>query len=511
MKLRILLLIAFVAIFTMSLSTGSLASGPGKDTFIISTSEAVSGNWDPTSHAMLGQLIVEDQFYETFYKTPCYKEDPGKLIPVLALSHKRVDDLTIDFKLRPGVKFHDGSDFTAEDAAATINYYNDPAKPGYFWLQAPYKAQVIDKYTVRVKSSRPNAMMLYGLSFLRMMSAKDIKSPKLLAERPNGTGPYKFVKQDRDSTVLVVNESWWQKPPKVKNVHIRYVGDVNTRLMGLLSGEFDAAERLNPDQIPVVEKKGGFDIQIVKGVEPVFIHFRDSTPPFKDNPTLRRAMAYAIDREKIVKGIMGISGYMIYAHIPPTKIHYADVPDFPKYDPKMAQKLLAEAGYPGGKGLPELIYNAPVGRYPKDKEWATFVTAQWRAIGIPVKLIIGDPASWSDKLYNPKEGHIITCGWTVATPDPDAILFSMWRGKMASITFVDDPVINATLDKENSTIDFNKRKAIMAKETLPTLVKQMPSIPIAGHNYLTVANKRVKGFEQLPNGNFDLWKLEKTE
>ena len=101
-------------------------------------------------------------------------------------------------------------------------------------------------------------MMLYGLSFLRMMTAKDIKNPKLLAQRPNGTGPYKFVKQDRDSTILVVNQNWWQTPPKVKNVHIRWIGDVNTRLMGLLSGELDAAERLNPDQIPVGREEGWF-------------------------------------------------------------------------------------------------------------------------------------------------------------------------------------------------------------------------------------------------------------
>jgi len=509
MKRNVVILLTAITIVSL-IGTNALAAGPGKDTFVIATSEAISGNWDPTSHAMLGQLIVEDAFYETFYKTPCYTDDPGKLISVLALSHNQIDDLTMDFKLRQGVKFHDGSEFDAVDAAATINYYNDPNKPGYFWLQAPYTATVVDKYTVRVKSSRPNAMMLYGLGFLRMMSSDDIKNPKLLAEKPNGTGPYKFVNQDRDTSVLVVNESWWQEPPKVKNVHIRYIGDVNTRLLGLLSGEYDAAERLNPDQIPIVEKKGEFNVQIVKGVEPVFIHFRCATPPFKDNPTLRRALAYAIDRESIVKGIFGVAGYPIYAHIPPTKIHYADVADFPKYDPKMARQLLKEAGYPDGKGLPELIFNAPVGRYPKDKEWATYVTAQWRALGIPVKLIIGDPASWSDKLYNPKEGHIIVCGWTVATPDPDAILFSMWRSKMASITFVSDPVIDAALDKENSTIDFQKRKEIMAKETLPTLVKQMPSIPLAGHNYITAVNKRVKGFEQLPNGNFDLWKIEKT-
>ena len=487
------------------------AAGPGKDTFVVATSEAVTGNWDPTTHTNLGQLIVEDAIFDTIFKTPCYVDDPTKLIPALALSQKRIDDLTIEFKLRPNVKFHDGSDFDADDVKASVEYYSDPKKPGYFWIQSKYKGEVVDKHTVRVMSERPNGAMLWGLSFIRIMSSDDIKDPKILAQRPNGTGAYKYIKQDRDSTVCVVNENYWRTPPKVKNFHFRYIGDVNTRLLALLSGEVDASERLNPDQLPVLEASGDFDIQIVKGVEPVFIHFRDSIPPFKDNVALRRAMAHAIDREAIIEGLMGVAAYPIYAHIPPTKLGYADVADFPKYDPAMARKLLAEAGYPDGKGLPQLIFNSPVGRYPKDKEWATFVTAQWQALGIPVKLIVGDPAAWGDKLYNPNQGHIITCGWSTASPEPDMILFAQWRGGMSCITFVDDPEINASLDKENRTIDPEKRKEILSKETLPLLVKKMPSIPLAGHNYLTANNKRVIGFEQLPNGNFGIWDLEKIE
>ena len=501
------MLLVFLLFFAVTIQ----AAGPGKNTFIVATSEAVTGNWDPTAHSSLGQLIVEDTIFDTLFKTPCYVEDPSKLIPALALSQKRIDDKTIEFVLRQGVKFHDGSDFDAEDVKATVEYYSDPKKPGFFWLQSKYQADVIDKHTVRVKSERPNGAMLWGLSFIRIMSSDDIKEPKRLAQNPNGTGPYIYVKQDRDSTVCKVNEDYWRAPPKVKNFHFRYIGDVNTRLLALLTGEVDAAERLNPEQVPVIEASGDFNVQVVKGVEPVYIHFRCNKPPFKDNVALRKAMAHAIDREAILAGIMGIAAYPIYAHIPPTKLGYAAVADFPKYDPQKAKELLKEAGYPGGKGLPQLIYNSPVGRYPKDKEWATFVTAQWQALGIPVKLIVGDPAAWGDKLYNPDQGHIITCGWGTASPGPDMILFPQWRGGMSCITFIDDPEINASLDRENSEVDLDKRKEILANDTLPLLAQKMPSIPLAGHNYLTAVNKRAKGFEQLPNGNFMVWDLEKTD
>ena len=512
MLVKRFLIILGILILTVSLTAiGSLAAESSKDTFSVATSEAVTGNWDPTTHTNLGQLIVEDVIFDKLFKTPCYPDDPMKMVPALALSYKLIDDLTMEFKLREGVKFHDGSDFDAEDVKASVEYYSDPTKPGFFWIQAKYKGEVVDKYTIRIKAEKPVASMIWGLNFIPIMSSNDIKDPGLLAQRPNGTGAYMYVKQEKDSTMCVVNDQYWRTPPKVKNFHFRYIGDVNTRFMSLLTGEVDAAERLNPEQIPVARDSGEIDIQVVKGVEPVFIHFRCSKPPFKDNVALRRAMAYAIDREAIVKNIFGEGGYMINAHIPPTKFGYADVADFPKYDPEMAKKLLVEAGYPGGKGLPELIFNSPVGRYPKDKEWATIVTAQWNAIGIPVKLIVGDPAAWGDKVYNPEQGHIVTCGWCTASPEPDMILFMQWRGGMSCITFLDDPEINASLDKENAEVDLQKRYEILSKETLPLLVEKMPSIPLAGHNFITGVNKRVKGFEQLPNGNFGIWDLEKTE
>lgn len=478
------------------------------DTFVIATSEAVTGNWDPTAHTNLGQLLIEKVIFDGLYDTPCPPENPTEIVPALALSHTQIDDRTIEFRLREGVKFHDGSDFTAEDAKATIEYYSDPGKPGFFFIQNVFTADVIDPYTIRVQSEVPSASMFWALCWIRMMSADDIANGRL-AERPNGTGAYKYVTQERDSTVCVVHDEYWQEGPKVRNFEFRYIGDVNTRLLSLLAGEVDAAERLNPEQAEVAAAQGDFDVQIRPGVEPVFVHFRCNKPPFQDNPKLRQAMAYAIDREAVWQ-LMGVAGYPIYAHFPPTKLGYADVPDFPGYDPARARELLIEAGYPGGQGLPELEFNSPVGRYPKDKEWATLVTAMWQSIGIPVKLVLGDPAAWGDKLYNPDQGYMITCGWCIGNPEPDLIMFPMWKGGMAAITFIDDPEIDAALIRENGTVDPAARAQILAEETLPLLAAKMPSIPIAGHAFITGVNKRVRNFEQLASGNFGVTRIEKV-
>lgn len=484
------------------------AADTGAETFIVATSEAVTGNWDPISHTNLGQLIVERGIFDGLYTTNVPPENPTEIIPALALSHTQVDDQTIEFKLREGVKFHDGSEFDAEDAKASIEYYSDPTKPGFFFVQTVFKAEVVDKYTVRAIAEKPSASMFWALNWMRMMSADDIKNG-VLSERPNGTGPYKYVAQEKDSTVCEAHTDYWDGAPKVKNFHFRYIGDVNTRLLSLLAGEVDAAERLNPEQAAVAMGQPGLEVQNVKGVEPVFVHFRCSKPPFQDNDKLRLAMAYAIDREAIWK-IMDTAGYPIYAHFPPTKLGYSDVPDFPMYDPAKAKALLAEAGYPDGQGLPELEFNSPVGRYPKDKEWATLATAMWQSIGIPVKLVVGDPAAWGDKLYNPDQGHMITCGWCIGNPEPDLIMFPMWRSGMAAITFINDPEIDAALDKENGTIDPAARDKVLAEETLPLLATKMPSIPIAGHNFITGVNTRTKGFVQYSSGYFGISKIEKA-
>ena len=133
MRVTKMLATCLVTLLTLCLIGATVqAAGPGKDTFIVATSEAVTGNWDPTAHTNLGQLIVEDAIFDTIFKTPCYVDDPTKLIPALALSQKRIDELTIEFKLRPDVKFHDGSDFDAEDVKASVEYYSDPKKPGFF-------------------------------------------------------------------------------------------------------------------------------------------------------------------------------------------------------------------------------------------------------------------------------------------------------------------------------------------------------------------------------------------
>jgi peptide/nickel transport system substrate-binding protein len=485
------------------------AAGVGAETFVIATSEAVTGNWDPTSHTNLGQLIVENVLYGRLYDTPCTAENPTEVVPDLALSHTWVDDKTIEFKLRQGVKFHDGSDFTAADVKATVEYYSDPKKPGFFFLQNIYTGEVVDNYTVRVSSEKPNASMLWGLSFVRMLSAADIANPKTLAARPNGTGAYKYVAQEKDATVCTRHDAYWQAGAKVKNFNFQYIGDVNTRLLALLAGEVDAAERLNPEQAAAATAQGGFDVQIVKSVEPVFVHFRDNKPPFQNNPKLRQAMAYAIDREAIWK-IMDVAGYPIYAHIPPTKLGYAAVPGFPTFDPAKAKALLAEAGYPDGKGLPTLEFNSPVGRYPKDKEWATLVTAMWQSFNIPVHLVVSDAAAWGDMLYNPDKGHMITCGWCTGSPEPDLILWPMWKSGMAAITFISDPDIDAALVKENGTVDATARANVLASETLPLLVAKMPSIPIAGHCMVTAVNKRVTGFQQLASGNYGITNLGKS-
>ena len=139
MKKRSFLLMIFLVLISALLFAGGSkekseelgAAKSNKNVFIFASAEPLTGNWDPSSHTILSQLGIENHIFDKLYAFPCGVEDPGKGIPALAVDYEYINPLTVKFKLRDGVKFHDGSDFGAEDVKATLDYYSDPKKPGF--------------------------------------------------------------------------------------------------------------------------------------------------------------------------------------------------------------------------------------------------------------------------------------------------------------------------------------------------------------------------------------------
>ena len=489
------------------------AAGTPTDTVVFLSAENITGNWDPTSHTTLAQLNVEAFVFNYLTRCPMTVEKPQELIFELATAQKIIDLYTIEYALRDGVKFHDGKPFSAEDVKATFEYASDVNKAAGAWYPGPCEVEIVDRLTCRVHTKKygyPAYHFWYQSSFLPIMSANDIKDPKILAQRLNGTGPFKFVKQDKDDTVMIANENYFKGASKIKDLHFIYVPDSTTRLISLQSGEADVIERLESEQVDVVDKDKNLKLNTAVSVENKYLWFRCSKPPFNDW-RVRRAACHAIDREQLWY-LLGKSGHASYAHISPVKFGYTKVPDYPEYNPELCQQFLKEAGFPGGKGLPELEYITSVGFYPKTKEYGEVITAMLNQQGFNVKLSVLETAAWNQKLYDRPgggPGHMIDCGWCTGSPEPDLILRMHFHSTSKRICGIEDPEIDATLDRERNASTIEERKQVLQTETLPLIAKKAPSLSLFTSVFIHGINKNLEGYYLYPNGMMDLERATK--
>ena len=273
-------------------------------------------------------------------------------------------------------------------------------------------------------------------------------------------------------------------------------------------------DRVPPEHVTIIENNKDKDTYVDRTLttEQMYIHFRCAIPPFKDNPTLRKAIAYAIDKEAIVDSIMGGDALVSDSYIAPKQFGYEPARNIIQYDPDKAKQLLAEAGYPGGKGLPELEFITPVGFYPKTKEYAEFITASLQELGLKIKLVTLETAAWNEKYYVADAGHMIIGGWVPHGPDVNGILPPHFGspGSPGLVNYVSDSEIDAAMDLQTRTTDPNKRiQAIRDLNVL--LADKVPSYPILVSTSLSGVSTKVKNLHMLPNTFFFFENIELEE
>ena len=252
------------------------AYAQARSTLIFASGEPLTGNWDPTSHTQLAQINFEGFVFGKLFNTPMRPEKPDEIVWDLALSQNVVDLHTMEYKLRDGVTFHNGAPFTAEDVKATFEYASQANRPAA-WYPGPCEVEVVDKLTARVhteKGGYPASAFYFLAGFLPIMSAADIKDPKTLQGRPNGTGPFKFVEQKGNTTVMAAFDQFWAGRPILNELHFAYIGDATTRVLALLSGEIDVTERLEPEQYETLSKEPKVEVSRTIATENKYLHFR---------------------------------------------------------------------------------------------------------------------------------------------------------------------------------------------------------------------------------------------
>jgi len=291
------------------------------------------------------------------------------------------------FKLRKGIKFHDGSPFTSKDVIYSFNRIKTDKKS----LQRAQLKELVemtapDDHTVVLVTDAPNVVFLDKLQsrFILSKAAAD-KYGKDMDKHPIGTGPYKFKSFKRDGDlVLERNDDYWGPiKPQVKTLVWRKVTEEAARVAALEAGQADVINAVPAHDVARLKNNPKINIKPVPGSR---IYFLAINPAFKpwDNKLVRQAANYSVDPYPIIKNIFDGAGFVVEGAGGPQTIGYDPNAKRYPYDPEKSRELLAKAGYPNGVDV-KLYYSA--GRYPKDTEVVQAIAAQMKKGGFNVELI----------------------------------------------------------------------------------------------------------------------------
>ncbi|HLJ59101.1 MAG TPA: ABC transporter substrate-binding protein [bacterium] len=371
---------------------------------------------------MFTQARFSDNVMLTMFETLVTRDSQMRYQPRLAESWRIISPTVWQFRLRKGVRFHDGEPFNAEAVKYTINRLYDPALKAPSFLKGFVKydhIDIVDDYTLNIVMKETSPLVLEWLVYFYMMAPKYYSgvTEAQASLRPVGTGPYVFKEWIHDDHVTVTaNPTYWGPKPKIQTLVFRPVPEAGTRIADLLSGAADIITNVPPDQINRINNSSNAAVKTVEGGRDIFIGMRTDRPPFNDT-RVRQAMNYAVDVDAILKSILSGRGRRMATLVNA----YADpaVKPYP-YDPNKAKSLLAEAGWKlqnnvlMKNGQPfSVTMDTPVGRYISDKEIAEATASYLQAIGVQVKV---NPLAWpvySKKMFedvNPADMYLLGLG-----------------------------------------------------------------------------------------------------
>jgi peptide/nickel transport system substrate-binding protein len=424
---------------------------PGGKNEIVVVQSADIANIDPSRAALVHVFNLGHSVLDTL----AYLDRSMKIQPRLATSWKTVDDKTWEVKLRTGVKFHDGSPFEATAVKASFDYQTAPDAASKTFFINWESAEAVDSSTVRIKTKTPDPFFPNVLTRLWVFSPADLKDPTVFGSKMNGTGPYKIselVKGDR--IVLTANPDYWAGVPKIGRVVFRSAPEASARVAMLQAGQADIIVNVPVEQAKLIEGDANLRLAAVQGLRaiPIMIDQRDS-PPLKD-VRVRQAMNYAVDRDAIVKNILG--GYAVQQPATISALLEGNNPDLKPYpyDQNKAKQLLQEAGFANGF---EITFHHPTGRWMKDAEVAQAMAQMLGRVGIKVTLETAEYSTffgaWSKGDYR---------GMTmIGVTNPDgapASLFNLFLYSKGAWPFsFTDEKLDRMIEESRSTMDRDKR------------------------------------------------------
>lgn len=383
-----------LALAALTLLSG-LSIASAKDTLTLGLPIEPTG-LDPTISA---PVAIREVTWGNIYEGLVTLDKDGKIEPLLATEWTTSPDgLTYTFKLRPGVKFHNGTPFDSSIVKFSLDRARAPdstnAQKQFF--EPIESIETPDRLTAVIKLRRPSGLFVYHLAWgdAVMVDPKTVATNKT---SPVGTGPFKFRSWQRGNQLEIVrNDDYWDKGvPKLSEVTFRFISDPQAQAAALRAGDIDGFPNFTaPELYGEFQKDPRF--KTVVGVTPrkLVAALNNARPPL-DNVKVRQAMMSAIDRKAIIDGAYSGYGTPIGSHFAPSDSGYVDMTGEIPYNPEKAKALLKEAGFPNGFTLtiktPQMSYTTRA---------AEIMQAQLADVGITLKIEPCEfPAKWIDEVF----------------------------------------------------------------------------------------------------------------
>ncbi len=441
------------------------------------------------------------------YDTLVWSGDNLELEPGLATSWKALDDTTWEFKLRQGVKFHDGSDFTAEDVKFSIERIPAVAGPNptTIYVRRVKETQIVDPHTIRIKTDGPAPNLpndFIRLFIVSAKAAKDFSTKDTANEGFNtgkaaiGTGPYKFVSwTPKDQLVLARFDGYWKGKPTWEKVVRKDIPNDAARIAQLKAGQVDVIVRAPASDVPTLEKDT--KLRVVKSdtvyLFYVELDFREKSPqvtakdgsplaknPFLD-PKVREAMDIAIDREALAEIAMEGLGKPATQMVTPGIFGYDQKLTVVKPDIAKAKKLMAEAGFPNGF---KVVFSFTNDRLPGDRAVGTSIAQMLAAIGIDAQAnAVPGAVLFPARIRG--ELSMSMSGWGTLTGESNYTLSSLFHSNdpakklgAFNVRGYSNPLMDKLIEDASVEMDEAKRRGFL--EQANALVRSdRPSLPIA--------------------------------
>jgi peptide/nickel transport system substrate-binding protein len=462
---------------------------------------------DPTTLDMMNQQEqpasnVGAQMFESLLE----RDQSLKLVPALAAEMpKLVAPTTWEFKLRRGVKFHNGEDFNAESVKFSIERLANPANKlrGSTSFAPIDRVEIVDPYTVKIHTKKPWPVFVSHIALRQaaMYPPKEYagKDAAAISKSPIGTGPYKFVRWSKDDEIVMeAFPGYWGGAAKIKTIVFKPIPDDAVRVAALQNGEIDVAVNIPPHLAGIIEKHPKIFLSTAPSIRTIqlmfYTHQMDAnhkpTGPY-NGPTadkrVRQALTYAIDADAIIKGVM--DGKAVRVPTMLTSLHFGYDPSLKpiKQDVGRAKKLLAEAGFPNGL---EIVLNGPQGRYVRDKEVAEAVAGQLTQAGIKTTLRTYEFVNYlNNMVYVHKAGPVWLIGWGHPTMDAEAIYVPLFKSPNIFVNWHNED-FNGMVEQAQSEMDEKKRLA-QYQRINKFWIEEAPAVPLYQQIDLYGANKRL--------------------